>query len=151
LAVTGALASLFIMGISLNVYSQIGMVLLIGLVAKNGILIVEFSNQLRALGRTAHDAVREASIARLRPILMTSLATAIGAVPLAFAHGAGAESRRAIGIVVVGGVTFSTALTLLIVPVFYLAFSTRTKPTSHIAEAIARLEREERPHATPAE
>jgi multidrug efflux pump len=82
---------------------------------------------------------------------MTSLATAIGAVPLAFAHGAGAESRRAIGIVVVGGVTFSTALTLLIVPVFYLAFSTRTKPTSHIAEAIARLEREERPHATPAE
>ena len=151
LAVTGALASLYITGISLNVYSQIGMVLLIGLVAKNGILIVEFSNQLRALGRTAHEAVREASIARLRPILMTSLATAIGAVPLAFAHGAGAESRRAIGIVVVGGVTFSTALTLLVVPVFYLAFSTRTKPTSHIAEAIARLEREERPHATPAE
>jgi multidrug efflux pump len=151
LAVTGALASLVIMGISLNVYSQIGMVLLIGLVAKNGILIVEFSNQLRAAGHAAREAVREASLARLRPILMTSIATAVGAVPLAFAHGAGAESRRAIGIVVVGGVTFSTALTLIIVPVFYLAFSARTKPTSHIAEAIARLEREERPRSAPAE
>jgi multidrug efflux pump len=151
LAVTGALASLVIMGISLNVYSQIAMVLLIGLVAKNGILIVEFSNQLRAAGHAAREAVREASLARLRPILMTSIATAVGAVPLAFAHGAGAESRRAIGIVVVGGVTFSTALTLIIVPVFYLAFSARTKPTSHIAEAIARLEREERPRSAPAE
>jgi multidrug efflux pump len=151
LAVTGALASLYLMGITLNVYSQIGMVLLIGLVAKNGILIVEFSNQLRAAGKSAHDAVREASLARLRPILMTSIATAIGAVPLAFAHGAGSESRQAIGVVVVGGVMFSTALTLLVIPVFYLAFSARTKPTSHIAEAIARLESEERPHAAPAE
>ncbi|HTI88189.1 MAG TPA: efflux RND transporter permease subunit [Alphaproteobacteria bacterium] len=153
LAVTGALASLYVMDISLNVYSQIGMVLLIGLVAKNGILIVEFSNQLRAAGADAREAVYKASLARLRPILMTSLATAIGAVPLAFAHGAGAESRRAIGIVVVGGVTFSTALTLVVVPVFYLVFSARTKPTSHIAEAISRLEREDmaRGHATAAE
>lgn len=143
LAITGALGALFIAGVSINVYSQIGMILLVGLVAKNGILIVEFSNQLRNEGHDILTAVREASISRLRPIVMTSVTNIFAALPLALATGAGAESRAAIGIVIIGGVLFSTALTLVIVPVFYLLLARHTKPTSHIADLINRMEDDE--------
>ncbi len=143
LAITGALGGMYFTGVTLNVYSQIGIITLIGLVAKNGILIVEFANQLRAAGRDLVDAVTEASIARLRPILMTSIATVFGAMPLAMASGAGAEARQAVGIVVAAGVTFSTALTLIVVPVFYILLAKRTKPVTHVADAILALERNE--------
>jgi hypothetical protein len=99
LAVTGGLLALWVTGQTLNVFSQIGMVLLIGLMAKNGILVVEFANQLRDRGMSVRDAVLEASVVRLRPILMTSIATVLGAVPLAMATGAGAESRQALGVI----------------------------------------------------
>ncbi len=125
LAVTGALLSLKLTGATLNVYSQIGMVMLVGLVSKNAILIVEFANQLRARGLALLDAVVEAATLRLRPILMTSAATILGAVPLALATGAGAESRRQLGYVIVGGMTFSTLLTLFIVPTVYVLLARR--------------------------
>ena len=143
LAVTGALGGMYFTGVTLNVYSQIGIITLIGLVAKNGILIVEFANQLRAAGHDIVSAVSEASSARLRPILMTSIATVFGALPLALASGAGAEARQAVGIVVAAGVTFSTLLTLVVVPVFYLLMAKRTKPVTHVADAILALERQE--------
>ncbi len=119
LAVVGAIVSLFLFGQSMNIYSQIGLVMLIGLVTKNAILIVEFSNQLRTRGRSIMDAVQEASRIRLRPILMTSFSTVFGILPIAIGLGAGAESRRPLGIAIVGGVLFSTFLTLLLVPVVY--------------------------------
>ncbi len=141
LAVTGGLAALLLAGISLNVYSQIGMILLIGIMAKNGILIVEFANQLRDEGKSISDAIVELSVVRLRPILMTSIATIAGAVPLAFASGAGAESREAIGWVIIGGVSVSTLLTLFVVPAFYLWLARYTKPINAIAQRLAKLER----------
>ena len=142
LAITGALATLYITGITLNVYSQIGLVMLIGLVAKNAILIVEFANQLREQGRSIRDAVKESAAARLRPILMTTIATVFGAMPLALATGAGAESRASIGWVIVGGVTFSTILSLFIVPALYDLLARFTKPSSHIADKLRSLEDE---------
>ncbi len=119
LAVTGALATMTLTGVSLNVYSQIGLVMLIGLITKNGILIVDFTNQLRDRGQEKLEALMEASALRLRPILMTSSATVLGAVPLAIATGAGAESRSAIGWVVVGGLSIGTLFTLFVIPVAY--------------------------------
>ena len=142
LAITGALATLYFTGITLNVYSQIGLVMLIGLVAKNAILIVEFANQLREQGRSVKDAVKESATARLRPILMTTIATVFGAMPLALASGAGAESRSSIGWVIVGGVTFSTLLSLFIVPTLYSLLARFTKPSSHIADQLRGLEDE---------
>jgi multidrug efflux pump len=112
--------------------------------AKNGILIVEFSNQLRDEGRTVHDAVLEASVARLRPILMTSIATICGAVPLAAAHGAGAESREAIGWVIIGGVSFATLLTIFVIPAFYLVLAPFTKPMNAIAQRLTQMESDHR-------
>jgi multidrug efflux pump len=141
LAVTGALAGLLLAGQTLNVYSQIGIIMLVGLIAKNGILIVEFANQLRDEGKTIYDAVAEASIARLRPILMTTIATIFGAVPLALAHGAGAESRSALGWVIVGGMTFATLLSLFVVPVLYLLLARFTKPAGFIARKLSELEK----------
>ena len=123
LAVFGALLALLIFGQSLNIYSQIGLIMLIGLVTKNAILIVEFSNQLRGQGKSATDAVIEAATIRLRPILMTSLATIFGVLPIAIGLGAGAESRRPLGLAVVGGMLFSTFLTLVLVPVLYAILS----------------------------
>jgi multidrug efflux pump len=120
LSVTGALLALYLTGNTLNVYSQIGLVTLIGLITKHGILIVEFANQLQEEGKAKMDAVIEASAMRLRPILMTTGAMVLGAVPLAIATGAGAESRAAIGWVIVGGMTFGTVLTLFVVPTAYL-------------------------------
>jgi multidrug efflux pump len=124
LAMTGALLAMYINfllghGGTLNVYSQIGLVMLVGLITKHGILIVEFANQLRGRGIEKGLAVVEAATLRLRPILMTTGAMVLGAIPLAFAHGAGAESRQAIGWVIVGGLTFGTLLTLLVIPTIY--------------------------------
>ena len=119
LAVTGALLVIKLTGGTLNVYSQIGLVMLIGLITKNGILIVEFTNQLRDQGRERIAALVEACSLRLRPILMTTAATVLGAVPLAIATGAGAESRSAIGWVIVGGMSLGTLFTLFVVPVAY--------------------------------
>lgn len=119
LAVFGALLTLFIFGQSLNIYSQIGLIMLIGLVTKNAILIVEFANQRRKDGYKLTDAIVEAATIRLRPILMTSFATIFGILPIAIGLGAGAESRQPLGLVVVGGMLFSTFLTLVVVPVVY--------------------------------
>jgi len=119
LAMFGALLTLVLFGQSLNIYSQIGLIMLIGLVTKNAILIVEFSNQLRARGESVFDAVVQAATIRLRPILMTSFSTIFGVLPIAIGLGAGAESRRPLGLAVVGGVFFSTFLTLVLVPVLY--------------------------------
>ena len=128
LAVFGALLTLFVFGESLNIYSQIGLIMLIGLVTKNAILIVEFSNQLRARGASAVDAVVQAATIRLRPILMTSFATIFGVLPIAIGLGAGAESRRPLGLAVVGGLFFSTMLTLVMVPVVYTILTRWTAP-----------------------
>ena len=124
LAATGALLAMWLnskfgSGGTLNVYSQIGLVMLIGLITKNGILIVEFANQLRRKGLELYDAVIEATTLRLRPILMTTLATVLGALPLAISSGAGAEARQAIGWVIVGGMLLGTMLTLFVIPAFY--------------------------------
>jgi multidrug efflux pump len=119
LAITGALLALNLTGGTLNIYSQIGLITLIGLITKHGILIVEFANQLQARGRAVREAVVEAAALRLRPILMTTGAMVFGALPLALATGAGAESRQQIGWVIVGGVTFGTILTLFVVPTAY--------------------------------
>ncbi|MES1989632.1 MAG: efflux RND transporter permease subunit [Pseudomonadota bacterium] len=120
LSIAGALAMLFITNTTLNIYSQVGLITLVGLITKHGILIVEFSNQLRAEGRSIHEAVIEAAGLRLRPILMTTGAMVLGAAPLALSSGAGAESRKAIGWVIVGGMSFGTLLTLFVVPTVYL-------------------------------
>jgi len=125
LSMTGALAALFLSGSTLNVYSQIGLVTLVGLITKHGILIVEFSNQLRDKGEKLFDAVIDASVLRLRPILMTTGAMVLGALPLATAMGAGAESRIPIGLVIVGGMTFGTLLTLFVVPTAYTLIAPR--------------------------
>ncbi|MGE0566585.1 MAG: efflux RND transporter permease subunit [Bacteroidia bacterium] len=118
-ALAGAVFSLWYFNQTLNIYSQIGMIMLIGLVTKNGILIVEFTNQLRAKGLSIREALIEASTARLRPILMTSLATILGATPIALALGAGAKSRMGMGIVIIGGVFLSMVLTLYVIPAIY--------------------------------
>ena len=125
LAISGALLSLKLSGGTLNVYSQIGMVMLIGLITKNGILIVEFANQLQARGRAIGEAAKEAAVLRLRPILMTSLTMILGALPLALATGAGAESRRQIGWVVVGGLTIGTLFTTFVIPTIYTLIARR--------------------------
>ncbi len=119
LSMTGALFTLWLAGGTLNIYSQVGLVTLVGLITKHGILIVEFSNQLRAKGEALLDAVVDAATLRLRPILMTTGAMVLGALPLALATGAGAESRTQIGWVIVGGMTFGTFLTLFVVPTAY--------------------------------
>jgi multidrug efflux pump len=119
LAMTGALIAMHLTGGTLNVYSQIGLVTLIGLITKHGILIVEFANQRRAKGHSLADAVIGAAVLRLRPILMTTGAMVLGTIPLALAVGAGAESRQAIGWVIVGGLSFGSFFTLFVVPVAY--------------------------------
>lgn len=127
MAVAGALLSLWLFGQTWNIFSQIGTVMLIGLVTKNGILIVEFANQLREQGRTKYEAILEASEARLRPILMTSLAIALGALPIAMSLGAASTSRIGMGVVIVGGTLFSLLLTLFVIPAIYLMWSKARK------------------------
>ncbi|MBS4070898.1 MAG: efflux RND transporter permease subunit [Algoriphagus sp.] len=119
LAIFGALATLWIFDFTLNIFSQIGIIMLIGLVTKNGILIVEFANQRKAQGMDAYEAIYGAAVARFRPILMTSLSTILGILPIALALGAGAESRVPMGAAVIGGLTFSTILTLFVIPAVY--------------------------------
>jgi hydrophobe/amphiphile efflux-1 (HAE1) family protein len=127
MAVAGALFSLWLFGQTWNIFSQIGTVMLIGLVTKNGILIVEFANQLREQGKTKYEAVMEASESRLRPILMTSLTLALGAMPIAVSLGAASQSRMGMGIVIVGGTIFSLILTLYVIPAVYLMWSREKK------------------------
>lgn len=129
LALAGALLSLYLFNQTLNIFSEIGMIMLIGLVTKNGILIVEFANQKRKLGLAKRDAVVEAATQRLRPILMTSLATSLGALPIALSLGAASTSRIPLGIVVVGGIMFSLVLTLLVIPAVYTFISGKHKAT----------------------
>jgi multidrug efflux pump len=123
LALAGALGSLWYFGQTLNIFSQIGIIMLIGLVTKNGILIVEFANQRKEQGRNLHDAVLEAAESRFRPILMTSLATMLGILPIALALGEGSESRVSMGIGVIGGMLFATILTLFVIPAIYTYLS----------------------------
>jgi multidrug efflux pump len=146
---TGALLTLWLAGGTLNIYSQVGLVTLVGLITKHGILIVEFSNQLRAKGETIVDAVIDAATLRLRPILMTTGAMVLGAVPLALARGAGAESRTQIGWVIVGGMAFGTLLTLFVVPTAYTLLARRSEAAS-VADGKDTLAAPH-PHAGPAE
>jgi multidrug efflux pump len=125
LALAGALLFVFLGSTSLNIYSQVGLVTLVGLVAKNGILIVEFANKLQEEGVEMLQAVQRASLARLRPILMTSVATVVGHFPLVVAEGAGAGARNSIGITLVTGMVVGTAFTLFVVPVLYSLMSRR--------------------------
>ncbi|BAV09657.1 hydrophobic/amphiphilic exporter-1, HAE1 family/multidrug efflux pump [Filimonas lacunae] len=135
LALAGALLSLVIFGQTLNIFSEIGMIMLIGLVTKNGILIVEFANQKREHGLPRKEAVIEAAQQRLRPILMTSLATSLGALPIALSLGAASTSRIPLGIVIVGGIVFSLILTLFVIPAVYTYISGKHKPhVTHVTE-----------------
>lgn len=134
LALLGALFSLWYFNQTLNIFSEIGIIMLIGLVTKNGILIVEFANQRKASGLTKNEAVINAAAARLRPILMTSLSTVLGILPIALAIGAGSESRVSMGIAVIGGLILSTFLTLFIIPAIYSFFSRKTAAVTNVTE-----------------
>jgi multidrug efflux pump len=142
LAICGALISLWIFGATLNIFSQIGMIMLIGLVTKNGILIVEFANQRRAEGLSKFDAALEASKMRLRPILMTSLTMALGSLPIALSLGAASTSRQPLGIVIVGGILFSLLLTLFVIPAMY-TFLSKKKLAKTFDERLLETRKEE--------
>ncbi|WP_439635018.1 efflux RND transporter permease subunit [Oceanicaulis sp.] len=157
LAVAGGLFGLYIGGSSLNIFSQIGLIILIGLAAKNGILIVEFANQLREEGMTLAEATLEASVTRLRPILMTGVSTAIGAFPLVIASGPGSETRVTIGLVIFTGVMVATLFTLFVVPAVYGVLGRYTKTPNWVTRQLEKEAREVRgadpidPPAAPAE
>ncbi|MCR9267307.1 MAG: efflux RND transporter permease subunit, partial [Alphaproteobacteria bacterium] len=139
-----AVYALFLTGVSLNIFSQIGLVMLIGLMAKNGILVVEFADQLRAEGKSVRQAIEEAAIIRLRPITMTLISTILGALPLILSSGAGAEARSSIGWTVFGGLALSGLFTLFLTPVIYLGIARFGKPRSvNLAELEAELARAE--------
>ncbi|MCU0560439.1 MAG: efflux RND transporter permease subunit [Desulfobacterales bacterium] len=138
LAVAGALFGLYLTGHSLNIYSQIGMIMLVGLAAKNGILIVEFANQLRDAGAPFEEAIIQASSKRLRPILMTGVTTVVGALPLVLSSGAGSEARTVIGVVVIAGVLVATSLTLVIIPCAYRVLSRRASSPQATARELER-------------
>ncbi|SFR65220.1 multidrug efflux pump [Marinobacter daqiaonensis] len=144
LAATGALLALLWSGISLNIYSQIGMVMLLGLMAKNGILIVEFANQLRDRGYEVREAILEGAVLRFRPVLMTTISTIFGAVPLVIATGAGAESRMSIGMVILGGLLFATTLTLFLIPVLYNLLARFASSSNAVEQELEREIREEK-------
>ncbi|MEI7812274.1 MAG: efflux RND transporter permease subunit [Ignavibacteria bacterium] len=134
LAIAGAFVSLWYFNQTLNIFSEIGQIMLIGLVTKNGILIVEFANQRKKQGLTVIEAVKEASVSRLRPILMTSLATILGALPIALALGAGSQSRVSMGIAVIGGLIFSTVLTLFVIPAIYSYLSGKKDSSENLVD-----------------
>jgi multidrug efflux pump len=139
-AVVGALLGLYFTGQTLNIYSQIGMVMLIGLAAKNGILIVEFANQMRDAGRDFDHAVVEAASMRLRPVLMTALTTVAGTMPLILATGPGAETRFVIGVAVFSGVLFATIFTLFVIPAAYGLLARRTSSPQAMSRHIDGLD-----------
>jgi multidrug efflux pump len=132
LALSGAVLSLWLFGQTINIFSQIGVIVLIGIVTKNGILIVEFANQRKATGLSLSDAVIDAATRRLRPILMTSLATALGALPIALALGASSQSRIPMGISIIGGLMFSLVLTLYVIPALYTYLSSRKSTKNQV-------------------
>ena len=139
LALLGAVFGLKLFGLTINIFSQIAVIMLIGIAAKNGVLIVEFANQLRDRGVEFVDAVVQAAVTRLRPVLMTSLCTAFGALPLMLATGAGAEQRRPIGIVVFFGMTVAVFLTLFAVPAVYALLARKTRSPQHVSRLVDRL------------
>jgi multidrug efflux pump len=136
----GGLFGIWITGNTLNIYTQIGLIMLVGLAAKNGILIVEFANQLRDQGREFNTALKEASLTRFRPIVMTSLTAIAGAIPLIFSHGAGSETRSAVGVVILFGVATAMLVTLVLVPAAYSLLARRTGSPRDVER---RLENEE--------
>jgi multidrug efflux pump subunit AcrB len=138
-ALLGAVFGLKLHGMSINIFSQIAVVMLIGIAAKNGVLIVEFANQLRDRGVEFSEAVITAATTRLRPVLMTSLCTAFGAIPFLFATGAGAEQREPIGVVVFYGTLVSVLLTLLVVPAVYSLVARKTRSSAHTTRLVDRL------------
>ena len=149
-AALGGLFGLFIVGSTINTYSQIGLIILVGIAAKNGILIVEFANQLRDDGLSVREAVIESASLRLRPIIMTSISAAAGAIPLIVWGGAGGEARKTIGVVIFFGAIFSTLLTLFIVPVFYNLLARYTKSPLHMTRRIEAFEEAEKTRAANA-
>jgi len=149
LAITGAMLGLWLFNSTINIFSQIGCVMLIGIACKNGILIVEFANQLRDRGVEFVDAVIQSSATRLRPVLMTSLCTAFGAVPLMLAHGAGSESRESIGATVFFGTVVSLGLTLYVVPALYLLIARNTRSPEYMSRLIDGLTGRSEPRGTP--
>ncbi|MGE3151232.1 MAG: efflux RND transporter permease subunit [Nitrospiraceae bacterium] len=140
LAISGALMFSFLDLTTINIYSQVGLITLVGLIAKNGILIVEFANTLQARGLPKLDALREAALTRLRPVLMTSAATVFGHLPLVLVSGPGAEARNSIGMVLVAGMTVGTLFTLFVVPVFYSLIASQHQPVSNLEERESREE-----------
>jgi multidrug efflux pump len=139
LALLGAVFGLKLYGLSINIFSQIAVVMLVGIAAKNGVLIVEFANQLRDRGVEFTEAVVQAAVTRLRPILMTSLCTAFGALPFLFATGAGAEQRKPIGVVVFYGTLVSVFLTLFVVPAVYSLIARKTKSPHYMSDLVDKL------------
>jgi multidrug efflux pump subunit AcrB len=139
LALAGAVLSLKLFGQTLNIFSQIGIIMLIGLVTKNGILIVEFANKKRLRGEKKIPAAIDAAVARLRPILMTTLATTLGALPIAMAIGSAGKSRVPLGIVIVGGLLFSLVLTLYVVPALYSFLSSKKKAGKYDEQLAAEI------------
>ena len=139
LGVAGGIIGLALTGTTVNLFSQIGIVMLVGLAVKNGILIVEYANQLRDGGKDIEEAIREAAARRLRPILMTSIATVAGAVPLAISHGAGAGARSSIGWVIVFGVSIATAITLFVVPMLYRRLARGTQSPETVTRKLRQL------------
>lgn len=143
LGLAGALGGLYLAGMTLNIYSQIGLVMIIGLVAKNGILIVEFANQLRDAGVEFMDAIQQASVQRLRPITMTAFTTVMSAIPLIITQGPGSESRMVIGMVIFAGVAFATLLTIYVVPAAYVLLARNTGSPKQIEQQIEQLEQQQ--------
>jgi multidrug efflux pump len=141
LALVGAYIGLYLNGMSLNIYSQIGLVMLIGLAAKNGILIVEFTNQLRDAGMEFKEALCTASTQRLRPIVMTGFTTVFSALPLVLATGPGSESRAVIGMVIFAGVLFSTFLTLFVIPTMYHVLAKNTSSPEALSQKVDEYEK----------
>jgi multidrug efflux pump len=139
LAVAGGLLGLRIAGKTLNIYSQIGIIMLVGIAAKNGVLIVEFINQMRDRGMEFHDAIVAASRIRFRPVIMTAFCAVMGSVPLILAHGPGAASRQALGVVIFSGVSLATLFTLFIVPSVYNLMARRTSSPNAIAHELAAM------------
>ena len=149
--IAGGLLGLWLTGNTINIYTQIGLIMLVGLAAKNGILIVEFANQLRDEGMEFDAALREASLARFRPIIMTGLTTAAGSLPLILSEGAGAETRQAIGVVILFGVITAAFITVLFVPTAYALFARKSGSPGDVARKLERESEEADLAVAPAE